>query len=168
MTHYSKVQHDMQSDMLTWMEVFPIYIHESGVIVYCHRYLRGQVQNSQTGGSSSQDCQRWLVSWSRVCFSLCLGLTFFRPQCAPWDCVADWLLQLLLLTLASHQHPLLLSSHIHTLTLSLSSCLTIRSATRQGSLSPAETRCCYQHTPHHPPSFSAPPTADTFPLLRDN
>ena len=49
--------------------------------------------------------------------------------------MADWLLQLLLLTLASHQHPLLLSSHIHTLTLSLSSCLTMRSATRQGSLS---------------------------------
>ena len=47
--------------------------------------------------------------------------------------MADWLLQLLLLTLASH--PLLLSSHIHTLTLSLSSCLTMRSATRQGSLS---------------------------------
>ena len=76
--------------------------------------------------------------------------------------MADWLLQLLLLTLASHQHPLLLSSHIHTLTLSLSSCLTMRSATRQGSLFITETRC-YQHTPHHPPIFSAPPTADTSP-----
>ena len=40
------------------------WVRSNGVIVYSHRYLRGQVQNSQTGDSSSQYCQRSLVSWS--------------------------------------------------------------------------------------------------------